>query len=178
MELYHHGIKGQKWGIRRYQNEDGSLTTEGMKRYSLGGSAYILARKLNKDVERQNAEDAEKYNKQKKELKNKMKEASSKDEKILLKEELHQKKRELKLQKRANVETGKMIYADRSSKGRAMAEAALAGIGALGLNFLSYKYRYEGNIPKLAVASLLEGALGGVAITNLMNEISTNIYRA
>lgn len=32
-ELYHYGIKGQKWGIRRYQNEDGSLTPEGQKRY-------------------------------------------------------------------------------------------------------------------------------------------------
>lgn len=32
-ELYHHGIKGQKWGIRRYQNEDGSLTKAGIKRY-------------------------------------------------------------------------------------------------------------------------------------------------
>lgn len=32
-ELYHHGIKGQKWGIRRWQNEDGSLTPEGVKRY-------------------------------------------------------------------------------------------------------------------------------------------------
>ena len=32
-ELYHHGIKGQKWGIRRYQNADGTLTAEGRKRY-------------------------------------------------------------------------------------------------------------------------------------------------
>ena len=30
--LSHHGIKGQKWGIRRYQNEDGSLTSEGKER--------------------------------------------------------------------------------------------------------------------------------------------------
>lgn len=30
--LVHHGIKGQKWGIRRYQNEDGTLTEEGKKR--------------------------------------------------------------------------------------------------------------------------------------------------
>lgn len=31
--LAHHGIKGQKWGVRRFQNEDGSLTPEGEKRY-------------------------------------------------------------------------------------------------------------------------------------------------
>lgn len=34
-ELYHHGIKGQKWGVRRYQNEDGTLTEEGKERYSI-----------------------------------------------------------------------------------------------------------------------------------------------
>ena len=32
-ELYHFGIKGQKWGIRRYQNEDGTLTALGKERY-------------------------------------------------------------------------------------------------------------------------------------------------
>lgn len=31
-ELYHHGILGMHWGIRRYQNEDGSLTPAGQKR--------------------------------------------------------------------------------------------------------------------------------------------------
>lgn len=33
-ELYHFGIKGMRWGIRRYQNKDGSLTPKGQKRYN------------------------------------------------------------------------------------------------------------------------------------------------
>lgn len=33
--LSHRGIKGQKWGVRRYQNEDGSYTAKGRKRYAL-----------------------------------------------------------------------------------------------------------------------------------------------
>lgn len=35
-ELYHHGIKGQSWGKRRFQNEDGSLTAAGRNRYDVG----------------------------------------------------------------------------------------------------------------------------------------------
>lgn len=35
-EIYHWGIKGQRWGFRRFQNEDGSLTPEGELRYNQG----------------------------------------------------------------------------------------------------------------------------------------------
>lgn len=37
-ELYHHGIKGQRWGVRRFQNSDGSLTAEGREHYGYIGS--------------------------------------------------------------------------------------------------------------------------------------------
>ena len=37
-ELYHSGVKGMKWGIRRYQNADGTLTEEGRARY--GADSY------------------------------------------------------------------------------------------------------------------------------------------
>lgn len=36
--LQHHGIKGQKWGVRRFQNADGSYTAAGKKRYNDDGS--------------------------------------------------------------------------------------------------------------------------------------------
>lgn len=54
-ELYHHGVLGQKWGVRRYQNSDGTLTDEGAKRYSkLTNKKTKIEQKLQKSDERLN----------------------------------------------------------------------------------------------------------------------------
>ena len=67
-ELYHHGIKGQKWGVRRYQNKDGSLTKLGQKRMQVFSDAADKAKKNYKyakaDAERFTKErDSGKYKK-------------------------------------------------------------------------------------------------------------------
>ena len=49
-ELYHHGIKGQKWGVRRFQNPDGTRTAAGKRRYAADvGSAQKRIAKAESD---------------------------------------------------------------------------------------------------------------------------------
>lgn len=52
--LSHHGIMGQKWGIRRYQNPDGSLTDEGRERYGYSPRVTLEIRKdVTKEIQKE-----------------------------------------------------------------------------------------------------------------------------
>ena len=62
--LGHSGIKGQKWGIRRYQNEDGSLTEEGKKRYGKTEENFDKKEKQNTSNKNNKQEKFEKREKQ------------------------------------------------------------------------------------------------------------------
>ena len=45
-ELYHYGVKGMQWGVRRYRNEDGSLTSAGKRRVEKGTKKCAFVSKL------------------------------------------------------------------------------------------------------------------------------------
>ena len=50
-ELKHYGILGMKWGVRRYQNKDGSLTPEGKRRYRATSSDSATTKRTPKTKE-------------------------------------------------------------------------------------------------------------------------------
>lgn len=47
--IYHHGVKGQKWGVRRYQNADGTWTPEGKQKYKAERKKYADEFKAKRD---------------------------------------------------------------------------------------------------------------------------------
>lgn len=85
-ELYHYGIKGQKWGRRQYQNKDGSLTEAGKKRYGTKDNfekQYPVDKKASDisaiDAGRKGAKNAREINRNLKEIE---REKTSKKQKI------------------------------------------------------------------------------------------------
>ncbi len=70
-ELKHYGIKGQKWGKRRYQNSDGSLTPAGKQRYGDGGKMDLQDTKKLVDKTNDVAKQSQRINDEKRSKKEK-----------------------------------------------------------------------------------------------------------
>lgn len=66
-EMYHHGVKGQRWGIRRYQNKDGTMTAYGKKRYAKEMAKLEAEKKMLKNKQKTAAQMA-KLDKKKQEV--------------------------------------------------------------------------------------------------------------
>ena len=91
--LAHHGTKGQRWGERRFQNYDGSLTAAGKLRYSVGNGGRSISKKADpKSVSK---------------LKKRQVKETAKLERLKIKEAAKNEKRKEKLEKKKSRMTNK-----------------------------------------------------------------------
>lgn len=106
-EMYHHGILGQKWGIRRYQNKDGSLTPAGRKRANKLENEYnkLTGKKIKRNTDKD--EDKKLSDSKKQNIKKVVSEMSDTDLKNRL-TRLENEKRLVQLEKE-RVSTGQKV---------------------------------------------------------------------
>lgn len=138
--LLHHGTKGQKWGVRRYQNEDGTLTAAGKIRYAynavtsgiantydagkrVGGDILRAGRKVHDDVKSAKAE----YSRTEK----KGRDAAAKDARHLSDDEISSRLDRLRKEKQLRDVTEEVEHPIRKEVrdvGKTAGKAALTGL--------------------------------------------------
>lgn len=129
--LQHHGIKGMKWGVRRYQNYDGSYTRKGLQNYKESERKYDAANEDYKNAKKEYKE--AKKNGDSKTLKGSVKEAKNKRKiaKHRLSKDYDQLKRDKKADKgKLLYQTGKTITGSSAALSRATTIATGAGTAA------------------------------------------------
>ncbi len=165
-ELNHYGVLGQKWGIRRYQNYDGTYTQAGLKRYNKSKEAYEKRRSEYKAIKKDRSSSS--YDK--KYAKAKMVEA---------KRQMNKDYKHLALDKKGD--EGKILYA----QGKRITSNAeitnminkagvFSGVGAEYAKRLGYLDSKSATIIQAA-------AVGTIAVSNLksfLDEIPNNKLRA
>lgn len=137
-ELYHHGIKGQKWGIRRYQNPDGSLTPEGRK-------------KLRQFKSTETAEARNKYSQKRDSIKKKIAKAKTDEKKQKLQQKL--KTAKANADKEINVIKNYSLNDISKEKMAVGAEVTLKTVAAIGFFVVPLA-------PDIAGAALLASSQG------------------
>ena len=170
-ELYHFGIKGQKWGIRRYQNPDGTLTPAGKARYgtetqkmaakdaqrysdskaSYGEGAGVRRRLLDKEIneKKKNKEYAREYEEASKhvDVAKSLKRA----------EKLHQKS--------GTFVRGRDLSDRGFSHGKNIARAVLAAASTIGMQYAANEIFFH-DAPQV-VKNITYGIAGATAVANL-----------
>lgn len=116
-ELYHHGVQGMKWGVRRYQNADGSLTAAGKRRRAKAESAQ-------KKETKEKAKAAKKAEKAKKASYATKRKNDVKNRADLTDEELKKKIERIKMEKELRELTDKEL-----SSGSSKARSILSSVG-------------------------------------------------
>ena len=161
-ELAHYGVKGMKWGVRRYQNYDGSYTKKGLERYNKAESDYESAKAKQKQIKSDHKkgtatkQDVKKANQDVKSAKKKMSDAYGR----LKTDKLADEGRELYKQ-------GKTITAN--TQRNAMAQAAIV----LGSNAASRIIASRTGDLRVAALSSRAIAIGGTAV-NAMLAVKTS----
>lgn len=165
-ELSHHGILGQKWGIRRYQNFDGSYTKAGLERYNRSSAKYEQKKAEYKAIKK----DKTKSRYEKQYAKGKMKEA---------KRQMNKDYKHLALDKKGD--EGKVLY----SKGMRITnnkQLAYNSIKAGSLMVTGSQYlKYAGYLDSKTADILSYTGVGLAALGNFkaaIDEIPNNKLRA
>lgn len=166
-ELYHHGIKGQKWGIRRYQNEDGSYKSGAEGRYyhpirnAIRG-VHSLRRTL---VDKTRSIRRNKMDKNKKDIivGEKPDTASKKEKKVITQESELAAKR-AKMRKAADI-TARTV-------------AGLGMVGAAGLVAGKYMMKKSGYSGKDVVNRALRGLTSGKTAGQIGSNAISNIRKS
>ena len=179
--LYHHGIRGQHWGIRRFQNEDGSLTSAGKKRYDVdietAQKKYDIAKRNTKEAIREYYKKTDgstaAYDKS---LKDKQY-AKEKLRKELLKEKLNNETKISKRREKLHQEYLKKGMNEEdaaiSAYKRERTEKAIKAVAAVAITaavaYGAYKY-YDKNVDKIIRSDTIIQHIEGCMVLHLSQE--------
>lgn len=187
-ELYHFGVKGMKWGVRRYENSGGSYTKAGVKRFNKSANSYDDAKTLYKTLKTNKKQkgnsfdiDVEAADGGKATIKVKDANQSIKTTKQMMKESKRQMKKDYKhLRQDKLADQGKDLYSRgyriSDNAGTKMLSLASAGAAATGYLYAS-KIIDKQQATTLASLSAAAGAIGaGMKVVNYNKDRKLRAY--